>query len=55
MSTNDTVLILANGMAESSLRTGKRLQETFQRALDFVCLELAKMIVATGGVTRFIP
>jgi glutamate N-acetyltransferase/amino-acid N-acetyltransferase len=73
MSTNDTVLILANGMAGSeplcsrrpvgdvkgsnavpALRTAKRLQ-MFQEALDFVCLELAKMIVRDGeGVTRFI-
>jgi glutamate N-acetyltransferase/amino-acid N-acetyltransferase len=98
MSTNDTVLILANGLAgnkkigreklrraaqvfcsrrpagdatrargRDSLRTAKRLPkkldgaspyqdaELFQRALDFVTLELAKMIVRDGeGVTRFI-
>ncbi|HMJ05731.1 MAG TPA: bifunctional glutamate N-acetyltransferase/amino-acid acetyltransferase ArgJ [Chthoniobacterales bacterium] len=66
MSTNDTVLILANGAAGNapgSLRTAKRLQKneasrdaaTFQGALDFVTLELAKMIVRDGeGVTRFI-
>jgi glutamate N-acetyltransferase/amino-acid N-acetyltransferase len=82
MSTNDTVLILANGLAgnpsvgradttrgmgRDSLRTTKRLQkkldrispaqdqEIFQRALDFVTLELAKMIVRDGeGVTRFV-
>jgi glutamate N-acetyltransferase/amino-acid N-acetyltransferase len=84
MSTNDMVLILANGMAGNApigcsrrpagdaagsdaapaLRTAKRLQktdsvlpyqETFQRALNFVTLELAKMIVRDGeGVTRFI-
>ncbi|MEY2550833.1 MAG: glutamate N-acetyltransferase / amino-acid N-acetyltransferase, partial [Verrucomicrobiota bacterium] len=50
MSTNDTVLILANGMAGSSPD-----QKTFQAALNFVTLELAKMIVRDGeGVTRFI-
>jgi len=105
MSTNDTVLILANGLAgnspiggarlrragrstpniapvfcsrrpagdaasvvgRDSLRTAKRLQkkldrvspyqdaDLFQRALNFVTLELAKMIVRDGeGVTRFI-
>ena len=98
MSTNDTVLILANGLAgnspigkaglrraaqvfcsrrpagdatraigRASLRTAKRPQkkldrvspyqdaELFQRALNFVTLELAKMIVRDGeGVTRFI-
>jgi glutamate N-acetyltransferase/amino-acid N-acetyltransferase len=52
MSTNDTVLILANGIARNS--PGEDL-EIFQRALDFVTLELAKMIVRDGeGVTRFI-
>jgi glutamate N-acetyltransferase/amino-acid N-acetyltransferase len=81
MSTNDTVVILANGLAGNSrigrarLRRaegpeGRRSQkadarldrvspyqdfQTFQRALDFVTLELAKMIVRDGeGVSRFI-
>ncbi|MEY2500182.1 MAG: glutamate N-acetyltransferase / amino-acid N-acetyltransferase [Verrucomicrobiota bacterium] len=50
MSTNDTVLILANGMARNSPD-----QKTFQAALNIVTLELAKMIVRDGeGVTRFI-
>jgi len=55
MSTNDTVLILANGLAGNpEIRAGKKLQ-TFQSALNFVTLELAKMIVRDGeGVTRFI-
>jgi glutamate N-acetyltransferase/amino-acid N-acetyltransferase len=52
MSTNDTVLILANGMAGN--RVG-RDREIFQRALNHVTLELAKMIVRDGeGVTRFV-
>jgi glutamate N-acetyltransferase/amino-acid N-acetyltransferase len=52
MSTNDTVLILANGIAGNP--PGEDL-EIFRRALDFVTLELAKMIVRDGeGVTRFI-
>ncbi|MEY2547531.1 MAG: glutamate N-acetyltransferase / amino-acid N-acetyltransferase, partial [Verrucomicrobiota bacterium] len=51
MSTNDTVLILANGMAGN----GPTDVKSFQRALNFVTLELAKMIVRDGeGVTRFI-
>ena len=80
MSTNDTVLILANGMAGNSpvgmaplgrarLRRAEKsrseiparldgvspYQRIFQRALEFVTLELAKMIVRDGeGVTRFI-
>lgn len=72
MSTNDTVLILANGLAGNALIGRARLsraangakarldrvspcQELFQHALNFVTLELAKMIVRDGeGVTRFI-
>ena len=52
MSTNDTVLILANGAAGNPLHADL---EIFQSALNFVTLELAKMIVRDGeGVTRFI-
>jgi glutamate N-acetyltransferase/amino-acid N-acetyltransferase len=58
MSTNDTVLILANAQAGNRCldhRSPRRDREAFQRALDFVTLELAKMIVRDGeGVTRFI-
>jgi glutamate N-acetyltransferase/amino-acid N-acetyltransferase len=51
MSTNDTVLILANGLA----RNAGLDRDVFQRAINFVTLELAKMIVRDGeGVTRFI-
>jgi glutamate N-acetyltransferase/amino-acid N-acetyltransferase len=49
MSTNDTVILLANGLA------GAPPLAKFQRALDYVCLELAKMIVRDGeGVTKFV-
>jgi glutamate N-acetyltransferase/amino-acid N-acetyltransferase len=61
MSTNDTVLVLANGMAgnrESGRRkSGNRETEggIFQAALNHVCLELAKMIVRDGeGVHRVV-
>jgi glutamate N-acetyltransferase/amino-acid N-acetyltransferase len=56
MSTNDTVLILANGLAGNGrLDSVSPYQEIFQRALNFVTLELAKMIVRDGeGVTRFV-
>jgi glutamate N-acetyltransferase/amino-acid N-acetyltransferase len=61
MSTNDTVILLANGMAKNSpLVAGKNRSSsgdlaTFQAALNHVCLELAKMIVRDGeGVTRFV-
>ncbi|HEU5071067.1 MAG TPA: bifunctional glutamate N-acetyltransferase/amino-acid acetyltransferase ArgJ [Verrucomicrobiae bacterium] len=56
MSTNDTVLVLANGLAENA-KLGARSTELkkFQAALNYVCLELAKMIVRDGeGVTRFV-
>ncbi|PZR70755.1 MAG: arginine biosynthesis protein ArgJ [Chthoniobacterales bacterium] len=57
MSTNDTVLILANGLAGNPrIGSGRsRDFQVFQRALDYVTLELAKMIVRDGeGVTRFV-
>jgi glutamate N-acetyltransferase/amino-acid N-acetyltransferase len=53
MSTNDTVLLLANGLAGNP--PAARDRAVFQAALDHVCLELAKMIVRDGeGVTRFV-
>jgi glutamate N-acetyltransferase / amino-acid N-acetyltransferase len=62
MSTNDTVLVLANGLANNSeLLTGRaRLLpspdlKAFQAALNHVCLQLAQLIVKDGeGVTRFV-
>ena len=74
MSTNDTVLLLANGCSgksegqtpkpkgqalDSKIRIIKNQKSEefrkFQAALNFVCLELAKMIVRDGeGVSRFV-
>jgi glutamate N-acetyltransferase/amino-acid N-acetyltransferase len=69
MSTNDTVLVLANGLAgnppivaanvssRKSALSQARLHnfEVFQSALNHVCLELAKMIVRDGeGVHRVV-
>lgn len=59
MSTNDTVLVLANGLAgnnQARLRDPKSQDfAVFQAALTHVCLELAKMIVRDGeGVSRFV-
>ncbi|MGH7990475.1 MAG: bifunctional ornithine acetyltransferase/N-acetylglutamate synthase, partial [Limisphaerales bacterium] len=61
MSTNDTVLVLANGLAENKKLVGRasprasssvalphRDLKIFQNALNHVCLELAKMIVRDG-------
>lgn len=56
MSTNDTVLALANGLAGNSLLTENSTGfQLFRDALSHVCLELAKMIVRDGeGVSRFV-
>jgi glutamate N-acetyltransferase/amino-acid N-acetyltransferase len=56
MSTNDTVLVLANGMAGNQTIKNQRSEiKTFQSALNHVCLELAKMIVRDGeGVHRVV-
>jgi len=56
MSTNDTVLVLANGFA-ANRKFGLRTSAfgLFQSALSHVCLELAKMIVRDGeGVSRIV-
>jgi glutamate N-acetyltransferase / amino-acid N-acetyltransferase len=68
MSTNDTVLVLANGLAKNSKLVGRassragssgasphRDLKIFQAALNHICLELAKMIVRDGeGVHRVV-
>src|SRR5437588_5513954 len=51
-STNESVIALANGLGGNSKAEIRRSQ--FQNALNFVCLELAKMIVRDGeGTSRF--
>jgi glutamate N-acetyltransferase/amino-acid N-acetyltransferase len=58
MSTNDTVLVLANGMGNPKFKVkGPKSKEfaVFQAALSHVCLGLAKMIVRDGeGASRFV-
>jgi len=62
MSTNDTVLVLANGRAgnpalksAAGSRDEQRDFAEFEAGLTHVCLELAKMIVRDGeGVSRFV-
>ncbi len=69
MSTNDTVMVLANGLAQNpKLAVGRASSRagssgasphqdfaTFQSALNHICLELAKMIVRDGeGVHRVV-
>ncbi len=56
MSTNDTVLVLANGLA-GNRKFGTKCPEfkVFQAALKHVCLDLAKQIVRDGeGVHRVV-
>jgi len=54
MSTNDTVLVLANGLAGHGKLSAADLA-TFQAALNYVSLELAKKIVRDGeGVHRVV-
>ena len=56
MSTNDTVLALANGAAGNKpLKYGTKEFKAFQAALDHVTRELAWMIVKDGeGVSKFV-
>jgi len=55
MSTNDSVIILANGMAcNNKINKGAGF-DIFKKALSIASLELAKMIVRDGeGATKFI-
>lgn len=56
MSTNDSVIMLANGLAENSpLAYRSAGFKLFQSALDHVTRQLARMIVEDGeGVTKFV-
>jgi glutamate N-acetyltransferase/amino-acid N-acetyltransferase len=56
MSTNDTVLVLANGAAGgASLKSGSPDYALFSEALNEVCTQLAFMIVRDGeGVSKFV-
>ena len=56
MSTNDTVLILANGASGTrALENGTRDFDRFQSGLNYVCRHLSRMIVEDGeGVSKFV-
>lgn len=56
MSTNDTVLALANGASGGSLiKSGSADAQLFGEALQEVCMKLAHMIVEDGeGVSKFV-
>jgi glutamate N-acetyltransferase/amino-acid N-acetyltransferase len=55
-STNDTLMIMANGAAGNEpIELGSQDAATFQEALTAVCAELAKMIARDGeGATKFV-
>ncbi len=53
-STNDTVLVLANGASGVTVEGGAG-GEAFAQGLNYVCMELAKMIVRDGeGASKFV-
>lgn len=55
MSTNDSVIMLANGKAGNEIIESGRKFDLFTRALGIVCSELSKMIVKDAeGATKFI-
>ncbi|MEI8342957.1 MAG: bifunctional glutamate N-acetyltransferase/amino-acid acetyltransferase ArgJ [Verrucomicrobiota bacterium] len=56
MSTNDTVIALANGLSgHKALKPGQPVFRLFQEALNYITCNLARMIVEDGeGVTKFV-
>lgn len=56
MSTNDSVIVLANGAAGCGpMREGSSQHELFEQALNQVCLDLAKAIARDGeGATKYV-
>lgn len=55
MSTNDTIIALANGRAQNKLIEQSVNFDPFLKALHTVCLELAKMIIRDAeGASKFI-
>jgi glutamate N-acetyltransferase/amino-acid N-acetyltransferase len=55
-STNDTVLLLANGLAASeAIAAGSQSAESFQQALNQLCIHLARMMARDGeGATKLL-
>jgi glutamate N-acetyltransferase/amino-acid N-acetyltransferase len=54
-STNDSVFLLANGASGIELKDGSDAYHAFVRALEYVCIYLAKAIARDGeGATRLI-
>ncbi len=55
MSTNDSVMVLANGASVNALVDTDKNFNSFSKALNIVCLELAKLIIRDAeGASKFI-
>ena len=55
MSTNDTVLVLANGASDVTIAEDSPEEAAFTEALTAVCIQLAQAIVRDGeGATKFV-
>ncbi|MCC7573170.1 MAG: bifunctional glutamate N-acetyltransferase/amino-acid acetyltransferase ArgJ [Candidatus Methanofastidiosum sp.] len=53
-STNDSVIIMANGLSNINVDSNDKIQ-SFKKSLDYVCIELAKKIARDGeGATKLI-
>ena len=54
-STNDMAILMANGKSGVEVAENDIINEDFQKALDFLCISLAKMMARDGeGATKFI-
>ena len=54
-STNDTAILLANGKSNVEVVSGDIINKDFQKALDYVCINLAKQMVRDGeGANKFL-
>lgn len=55
MSTNDSVIVLANGASGCRIEPGTRGYELFDEALGLLCMELARAIARDGeGATKYV-
>jgi glutamate N-acetyltransferase/amino-acid N-acetyltransferase len=56
MSTNDTLIVLANGAGGVEVGPGAPAHDVFAAALEHVCRQLARMIARDGeGATKLVP
>lgn len=54
-STNDMVILMANGMSGAEVKDGSDDQKKFEAALTDLCIEMAKSIVSDGeGATKLV-